>query len=710
MSVTGMSRLTLRFADASAEARYQDSIAASRRLQMRLALLFVGVLYCMVSGLDLVFMPANVRHVAAVMHLAQGVWLCLFALMLFRSRSQGLHVVAVIGTVFVAWNLNLALSTIGHTSLLFAEAYLMLLWVWMITGLTLVQAAAVNAVFIIIFEAVVFTAAPFSTPQTVSHQFFIFCAVVLGALGAYLTEYYKRQHYIGLQQVSEHAAALAKLSQAVEQSGEAILITDSQAVIEYANPMFTRMTGSRPEEVIGMTPAVLKQDAGNPFSSHEMWATLARGEVWSGMFTEHRDDGSAYPALISVAPLCDEGGNVTHYVVTQKDMTEHQRLEAQLRHAQKMEAIGTLVGGIAHDFNNTLAGITGNIYLAKHNRSLPPETVEMLERIESLAFRSANIVKQLLAFSRKGIVQMQEMPLEPFLAEVAKLYAVTLPENIGFKYDCEADAPMTIRGDAGQLEQALFNLLNNARDAVAGVREPAIRLALERETPSPAFREAHPSVQGEVLACIRISDNGCGIGPEQMMHIFEPFYTTKDVNEGTGLGLSMVYGTAQSHGGVVTVDSEPGKGTTIRLHLPLLATAEGMEEGAGEEEAPAEGEGATVLLADDNQAVLKIVQAVLERLGYRVIQATDGEQAVALYREHRESIRLVILDVVMPRMGGLEAARMIRAIEPEAKIVFMTGYDPGQQFNTGEMAEEEVVMKPFKVAAFSQLIKSVLER
>ena len=704
-----MSRLTLRFRDREAESRYLSSTESMRRLQMRMALLFVGVLYCMVSGLDLVFMPASVRHVSAVMHLAQGIWLCLFALALFRSRSQRLHEVVVIAAVFIAWNLNLAISTMGHTSLLFGEAYLMLIWVWMISGVSLIQAAAVNLVFIAILEAVVFTASPFTIPQMVSHQFFILCAVVLGALGAYLTEYYKRQHFIGLRQVSEHAAALAKLSQAVEQSGEAILITDRQAIIEYANPTFTRMTGNRPEEVIGMTPAVLKQDAGDPFSSHEMWVTLARGEVWNGMFTEHRRDGSAYPALISVAPIHDGGGNVTHYVVTQKDMTEHQRLEGQLRHAQKMEAIGTLVGGIAHDFNNTLAGITGNIYLAKHSRALPRETVEVLERIESLAFRSANIVKQLLAFSRKGIIQMLEMPLMPFMAEVSKLYAVTLPENIGFRCDCQVDEPMAIHGDAGQLEQAIFNLLNNARDAVAGVKDPRIVLGLERYVPTAAFREANPSVRGEVLACIQVSDNGCGIKSEQIAHIFEPFYTTKDVNEGTGLGLSMVYGTAQSHGGAVTVDSKPGRGTTIRLYLPLLAAENGMAEDAGEE-ALAEGSGATVLLADDNQAVLKIVQAVLERLGYKVIQATDGEQAVALYREHRAEIGLVILDVVMPRMGGIEASKAIRALDAEAKIMFMTGYDPSQQFNTEDMAAEEVVLKPFKVSALSQLVKSVLER
>ncbi|HKJ83800.1 MAG TPA: ATP-binding protein [Mariprofundaceae bacterium] len=721
-TLSSMNRLTLRFRDPEAENRYLRSTDTLRKMQMRLALLFVGLLYAVLGILDRHFMPEQVRQLASVIHLAQGGWLCLSSLLLFRIASQGVHASVVMTTVFIAWNLNLMLTTMGNTDLLFGEAYLMIIWVWMIDGLSLRQAAWLNLVFIVIFESVMALWHPFDIDRMLSHHFFILVSIVLGALGAYLTEFYRRQHFVSLEQISAQTSALAaantqlandhvalmKLSQAVEQSGESILITDNRAVIEYANPTFTETTGYLAEDVIGKTPAIVGDDAENSDFAGEIRSAIRQGKAWSGTLVDKKRGGEPYPALVSVAPIQNDCGEITHYVFTQKDMTQHQRLEAQFRHAQKMEAVGTLVGGIAHDFNNTLAGITGNLYLAKQGVAHLPDTVDILNRIEMLAFRSSDIVKQLLAFSRKGIVNMNTMNITTFFSDVANLYSVILPENIVFHRQDSAACEMTVCGDENQLEQAVLNLLNNARDAVADIREPEITLQLEKRTPSQAFRQEH-ELQGSEFACISVIDNGCGIEKEALEHIFEPFYTTKEVDEGSGLGLSMAYGTAQSHRGTITVESRPGQGSAIRLYLPLL-NEKPVRLTASTKPLTARGSGDTILLADDNESVLKIVTAILEQLGYQVILAMDGLTAVELYKRHRNDIRLVILDVVMPRMGGIEACREIRDMDDTAKVIFLTGYDPDQQFNTREGFPEVVVTKPFEVAAFSQLVKSQLER
>lgn len=703
-----MNRLTLRFKDLVEEARYLLSIQSIRKTQMRLALLCVGVLYCIVSALDLHFMPENIRHPVSVIHLSQGLWLCLFSYLMFRSASQKFHTVTIIATVIIAWNLNLAITIMGRTEQLFGEAYLMIIWTWMIAGLTLRQVAAVNLLFITLFEIAMLAFSPFDAATMVSHQFFIFVAVILGALGAYLTDFYRRQRFIILDKLSEQTSALMKLSQAVEQSGEAILITDNQGIIEYVNPVFTKITGYLPDEITGMTPSILKRDPQNAIDNREMWETITQGATWNGALIDEKKDGDPYPVLISVAPIQDTQGNITHYVVTQKDMTEHQQLEDQLRHAQKMEAIGTLVGGIAHDFNNTLAGVTGNVYLAKQSVQYQPDTLKLLDRIESLALRSGGIVKQLLAFSRKGIVQMQTVNAASLLTETAKLYEVTLPENIRFDYQLIGSDDMHICGDPNQIEQVIFNLLNNARDAVVHAKEPEIFLQLERWKANRPFKKSHPAVQVDTFARISVVDNGCGIEEEALEHIFEPFYTTKAMHEGTGLGLSMAYGAAQSHGGAITAESKPGVGTNIRLYLPLIEsrTVHAMSK---PEEVVAEGSGATILLADDNEEVLEMATAVLEDLGYSIVAASDGAKAVDLYKAHRDVIQLAILDVVMPKMDGIEASKAIREINPTAKVIFLTGYEPNQEFNDQEMSTETIMMKPFKVTTFSQLVKATIE-
>ena len=363
---------------------------------------------------------------------------------------------------------------------------------------------------------------------------------------------------------------LRKVSKAVEQAGEGIMITSCDAVIEYVNPAFCRNTGYSAEEMLGKTPSILKSDAQDPAYYKELWETISKGKVWQGSLIERRKDGSFYPAMMTISPIYDEAGEVTHYVSLQQDMTEYRRMEEQFLQAQKMEAIGTLVGGIAHDFNNMLAALQGNVYLAKRKLDDPVVVADKLEKVDRLSTRAADVVHQLLTFARKDMVDLRAVQLNSFVKEGLKLACSAIPENIKVIREITGQK-MMIKGDATQLQQLMMNLLNNARDAVANSKEPWIKTTLKVFEPTDEFNAKHPQMADKQIAHLRIQDNGSGIPSELIDKVVEPFFTTKGVGKGTGLGLAVSYGIINKHGGTITIESKENMGTCIRMMLPLIA-------------------------------------------------------------------------------------------------------------------------------------------
>jgi len=519
------------------------------------------------------------------------------------------------------------------------------------------------------------------------------------------------EHYIwsSVENISERKEAERKtntLLQAVQQAGEAVMITDRDAVIEYINPAFSTITGYSPEEILGKTPAVLKSTAQEPAFYKELWDTITRGEVWQGKLIDKRKDGSFYPALMSISPIHNDGGEITHYVAIQQDMSDYKKMEDQFLQAQKMEAIGTLVGGIAHDFNNMLGAMQGNVYLARRKLEDQPEVADRLDTIEQLGMRSAEMVKQLLTFARKDRMRMISFSLNAFLKEVFTLVQTVIPENVTFDCDhCEEE--LIIHGDATQLQQALMNLLNNARDAVAHVGQPRILCKLGSYTATADFLTAHPEVKGKAFAVLTVRDNGDGIKKANLEKVFEPFFTTKGVGEGTGLGLAMVYGTVQSHGGTLEVESKLGVGTAFHVYLPL--TDEDRDTLQEKEKSIVQGRGETVLIVDDEASMRSATCDVLESLGYKVLSAGDGEEALEMFRAHQNQISLVITDVVMPVMGGVDLARSIRLLDKKMPIIFVTGYDKDQAMSAEDRIEQSsIIMKPFPPAELSQCIRRLI--
>lgn len=498
------------------------------------------------------------------------------------------------------------------------------------------------------------------------------------------------------------------LSQAVEQAGESVVITDRDGTIEYVNPAFTQITGYGFDEAIGSNPRILKSGTRDDEFYENLWKTISSGEVWSSPMVERRKDGSLYPAAMSIAPIFDHNHEITHYVGIQQDMTEHHNLEEQLRQSQKMEALGTLVGGIAHDFNNMLLGIAGNVFLAMDEVEHQPETVEKLKTVEETTFRAAEMIQQLLLFSRKGQLVMQPFGLTSFLNSNLELIRKSIPENIDFQCTICTDELMLI-GDATQLEQVVMNLLNNARDAVESVSDPVIQLTLDEYEADEQFKKDYPKVRGDRLVHIMVADNGSGILAENMKHIFEPFYTTKDVGEGTGLGLAMCYGSVQSHGGTIVVESSPGEGSRFHIYLPMNDEREllVLEESLSE---PVPGKGETLLVVDDNGFVRDTTKELLKRLGYETLEASDGLEAVDAFRAHKDEIALVIMDVVMPRLGGVKAVERMRKIRPELKVIYATGYDKEKTLGREMPVREDIVIsKPYNMDALSKVIRDLLE-
>ena len=500
---------------------------------------------------------------------------------------------------------------------------------------------------------------------------------------------------------------LRKMSQAIEQAGESIIITDRSGVIEYANPGFTRLTGYLPEEVIGKTPRILKSGKQSKQFYEDLWQTVASGKVWQKLLVDCKKDGSLYPAIMSVAPIVDAQGNITHYVGIQQDMTEHQALEERFRQSQKMEAIGTLVGGIAHDFNNMLAGITGNLYLARKKSFDRPDVMNKLNVIESLSFKAASMIQQLLTFARKGVVDKKPFGLSSFLREAAKLNQSGVPENIKLTKLLSPEE-LIIYGDVTQLQQVLMNLLNNAVDALEGCSDPEIRLGLEAVHACDVPLLANADVASADFAHLYVADNGPGISQSAMESIFEPFFTTKEVGKGTGLGLAMTYGVVESHQGLIEVESGEGEGATFHIYLPLL-TEEKLIVHSHHEENIIQGGGERILVVDDNAQVRETSKEVLENLGYKVLLAVDGLDAIAVFRKHAREIDLIIFDLVMPRMGGVKAAEQIMAMRPGIKIIYATGYDKDETLRH-EMPASEclVISKPYAIGRLSHILHDQL--
>jgi len=418
-------------------------------------------------------------------------------------------------------------------------------------------------------------------------------------------------------------------------------------------------------------------------------------------------DGSQIPFAFNSAILSDAQNKPIGVSGVGRDISEHQRLEAQLLHAQKMEAVGTLAGGIAHDFNNILNVIMGYGSMVADMLEADSPAKENMNEVLAAADKAADLTRRLLVFSRKDVVKMMPVDINKIILGLQKMLVRIISENIDFNVELSG-RPLNVLADAGQIEQILINLAVNSRDAMQEGGRLTISTGLE-EVDDEYDAEQGGKKLGK-YALITVADTGQGMDAETQKKIFEPFFTTKEIGEGTGLGLAISYGIIEQHGGYTNVYSEPGQGTVFKIYLPLSEEAASLDK-EKEATAPVKHGNETVLVAEDDASLRKLTTIVLESFGYSVIAAVDGEDAIAKFMENRERISIVLLDMIMPKKNGKEVGEAITKASPGAKILFASGYTMNM-IKGKELIESgfDFIHKPFPPQDLLIKVREILDR
>ena len=453
-------------------------------------------------------------------------------------------------------------------------------------------------------------------------------------------------------------------------------------------------------------PAVNLQDD-EQFALQGVRGDLAR--VGRGEIVQHElvREGKKGPLRYrtTLFPLRDAQGAVVNAVAMFEDITATSALEARLRDAQKMEAIGTLAGGIAHDFNNLLTGILG--YASFMLESLKPHDKfhREITLIEQSALRAAELTRQLLAFSRKSAMQKRPLSLNTVVADTERILQRSLRHEIDVRLDLDEDL-YKVEADASQMQQALLNLCVNSRDAMP--RGGLITIETRNEFLSLAAAGKIADASPGAYARLSVRDTGEGIAPENLSRVFDPFFTTKPVGQGTGLGLAMVYGAVQSLGGFITVESEVGKGAKFNLWIPSCETVDAIPTPPPSQATPVFGN-ETILVVDDEPHILQLASACLPPHGYRVITADSGQKAINIHRASRGQISLVLLDLLMPGMDGRETWREIRKLHAGAKVLFTSGYASEDLILSDDVKGYNFLRKPYSVEDLLRAIRKTLD-
>jgi len=488
-----------------------------------------------------------------------------------------------------------------------------------------------------------------------------------------------------------------RLVAAIEQAVDSVIILDLKGTIQYANPACARITGYKLQEIVGNSLDLFGRYKGQGLTK-TIRTSLKREDVWKGHITGRKKDSNNYDMEVTASGIRDNKDQLINYIVIGHDVTYELKLQEQLRHMQRLEAVGRLAGGIAHDLNNILSPIIVNTELLLDEAESRSGLYEGLEAILRAAYRQRDLVKQILIFSRQSEQKQALIHVNPVIEEAIRFLRASLPSTIEIRKDI-AGPPDTILGDPTQIHQIVMNLFSNAADAikpgsgVIEIRVDNVRLKTNEHA------ELKP---GEYLK-LTVTDSGRGMGPSTLERIFDPFFTTKKQGEGTGMGLAVVHGIIKKHRGAATVNSEPGKGTRFEIWFPLVEASVHSEEVSAQD--LVENSGQRILLIDDEKLVVRSLNRALNRHGYRVTPATDGVEALEIFRRNPQHFDLVIADNTMPGMTGIQLAQELLNIRQDIPIIISTGYSNNlSEEELQSLRIREVLMKP---AGMKELIEAV---
>ncbi len=515
----------------------------------------------------------------------------------------------------------------------------------------------------------------------------------------------------------QHANRL--LVEALESARDGIVVTDLQGAILNVNQALEGLTGYTRQELLGQSPACLYSADGWETFQEELCRTIRARSSWQGERPLRRKDGSLLEVSLTVSPIVNSQHQLTHCVAILRDIRERRQLERQLLQAQKMQSLGTLAGGVAHEFNNLLAGINGYAALGLREPDLTGTVREFLEHIVSLSERAAALTRQMLTFARKPALQRRPLDPAELLRSTRDLVARTLHHDVVLDLPSSPaeGEPLLVEADANQLQQALVNLALNAHDSLAQLRKTGcggnapLQFRLREEVLTgerPAFPQGIPP--GDYVV-VEVIDRGCGMTEEVLEQALDPFFTTKEVGQGTGLGLPMVFGIVQGHQGFLAIDSAPGRGTAVGLYLPRLvggATAGGLPFTDGQVLEPEPTPGRSILVIDDEEAVQDVIRRFLEIAGHRVRCVGDGQEALDLLAAGR-TFDLVILDLLLPRDTGVTTFHSIRQRYPRLPVLLCTGM-PQAEAAPPALREGSagILRKPFRMTELWYAVRRAL--
>ncbi|MBX7256342.1 MAG: PAS domain S-box protein [Candidatus Hydrogenedentes bacterium] len=501
----------------------------------------------------------------------------------------------------------------------------------------------------------------------------------------------------------------ARFRELLERTSLLALMLDANGMITFCNDSFVAMTGWSREELLGSDyyeTIVAPEERAEARQSYQRCIDdgVAQSNVQRTIVTK---SGSRRNLVWDTTHLRDGSGIRIGIATIGRDVTDHRRLEEQYRQSQKMEAVGQLAGGVAHDFNNLLQVISGYIDLTLDEMPRSNAAYAQLNEVKGAASRATTLVRQLLTFSRKDTAQLTSVNLNAVIANVLKLIRRVIGEHIVLETSISTELPF-IHGDLGQLDQVLMNLCVNARDAMPS--GGTIQIKTEAVSVNDEFVRLYPWAREGKYVLLEVADTGHGMSQEVQSHIFEPFYTTKEVGKGTGLGLATVYGVVKQHSGFIHVYSELNKGTVFRIYLPTGVNT--PESGFESQYAPASTPSGTetILVAEDEEQVRKLTSKLLQNAGYTVLLANDGEEALRIFESHKEQISLCLLDVVMPKKSGKAVYDVIMALKPGMKVLFCSGYSFGML--AAEHLPEtgvQVIQKPYSPGVLLRQIRESLD-